>query len=113
MQFDLSSNLSRMGTEVKVDGKALKGEIVGIDFDMYKCMEYDSVGNPMEEVYRFCCRVTTEVKDEDGTVRRFDYCYKREDDESEVSDSVNEITPKIEDIAKDLAAKMMGRKSVL
>ncbi len=109
MKFDLSSDLSMKGTTVTVDGKALKGEIVNIDFDMYKKPEFDSMGNVMEYCNQFRCSVTTEVKEDDGTTKRYTYSYDREDDEEEIEDSVKDSTPKEKVIIDYFASKILGR----
>lgn len=114
MKVELSSDLTVKGTMLKVDGKAFKGDVVGIEFSQYRDYEYDEMGKPMEEVTRFHLCVTTNEMGDDNVARKVEYKFHHEDGESEETlMDRKDITPSKEEIIKDLANKFMGRKSVL
>lgn len=113
MDFNLSTDLTRKGTTITVEGKPIKLEIECIDFDLYKEYEYDQLGNPIEELYRFRVKVVTKEIAEDGTEKTVCYHWMREDEEEEIKDSKTDMTPTSEMIIRDLANKMMGKKSIL
>lgn len=113
MEISITSNLTKDGTTVTIDGKTIKN-IHRIDFDMYHLYDYPvSPGDSSDESEgkdHFCVRVTSKDVAEDGTVKHLEYSFDRTDD-GEIEDSVKDITPKVDHLARFIADSMSGRKN--
>lgn len=110
MDINITSNLTKDGTTVTIDGKTFKN-VHAIDFDMYHDYDYPRTeGDQSEGHHCFSMCITTKEESEDGTMKCLTYRYNRED-EGEVYDSVKDTTPKVDQLAKFIADSMSGRKS--
>ena len=61
-EVSLSSNLSKEGTEVTIDGKKPKGEIIQINFSMYQTWDFPTIGEPTP---RNVCSMAITSREED------------------------------------------------
>jgi len=115
MNITISSDLSKDGTTVTVDGKTLKN-VHCIDFDMYHFHDmplspYDTMktSSTEEAKHKFCVRVTTKEQMTDGTEKCLIYNFDKCDD-GEVKDSVTDATPKLDEMASVIKDMMLGNK---
>lgn len=114
MQIVITSDLTKDGTEVTVDGKKIKN-VHCVDFDMYHNGDMPPVYDPSNTkmpapAHYFSVRVTSKEQAEDGTDKCVVYKFNRTDD-GEVKDSIEDITPTKDQLAKAVADMMIGRKN--
>lgn len=110
MNISITSDLSKDGTVVTIEGKTIKN-VHSIDFDMfsfYGPQEVSSSSDKEEPQFRFDVRIVTKETMSDGTEKCLIHNLSKSDN-GEVKDSIEDATLKLNHLVHPIADMMLGK----